>query len=161
MHTLYMQLITVVFHTIIMYVFLIFMLRFANKRQLGQLTLLDLVIVILLGSAIETAMVNANTSLLAGLTCATTLLITNRSITLLFCRSKRWRHIFGSGPILLVHNGRFIEEHLLRAGLTHEDAMQALRQRECDSLEYVRLAVMEVDGAINVVLRKSSLKDTN
>ncbi len=131
------------------------MLRFINKRQLGQLTLLDLVVVILIGSAVETAMVNANTSLIAGLICAATLLITNRIISLLFNRSKRWRHIFGSGPILLVHNGCFIEDHLKRAGLTHQDVMQALRQRECGMLEHVRFAVMEVDGAINVVLRKS------
>ncbi len=159
MHPSVMPYVTIVYHTIVMYIFLILMLRFVNKRQMGQLTILDLVIVILLGSAVETAMVNANTSLMAGVVCAVTLLITNRALSFFFCRSKHWRHIFGSGPILLVHNGQFVEEHLRRAGMTEQDVLQALRQRECNGLSNVRMAVMESDGAINVVKKKPIAKE--
>src|SRR5690348_18122795 len=105
---------TVAMHTLIIYLFLALTLRFISLRQLGQLTVIDLVIIILLGSAVETAMVAADTSLPAGLVSASVLLFTNRLLTWTFCRSKRLRHMAGSSAILLVHDGQFVEEHLRR-----------------------------------------------
>ncbi len=142
---------TVALHTAAIYLFLIFMLRAFNRRQLGQLTVIDLVIIILLGSAVETAMVNANTTLVAGLISAGTLLILNRLFGLLFFRSKRLRHIVTCGPVLLVHDGQFVDERLKRAGLTRADVMEALREHEQADIANIRFAVLETDGSINVV----------
>jgi len=144
-------LLPVILHTAVIYTFLILMLRFAGRRQLGQLTTIDLVIIILLGSAVETAMVNGNTSLPAGLACATTLLLLNRLISRLLLRSRRLRHLIDNGPMVLIHDGKFMDEHLRRAGLTRSDVMEALREREEGDVTQVRFAVLEVDGTINVV----------
>ena len=142
-------------HTCAIYLFLIVMIRFCNRRQLGQLTVIDLVIIILLGSAVETAMVNANTTLVAGLVCATTLMLLNTLVSRTLCRSKRLRHLVLQGPILLVHDGQFVESHLRRIGFTHEDVLEALRQREFCDVEDVRFAVLETDGEVNVIPMKA------
>ena len=144
-------LLPVTLHTILIYAFLMLMLRILGRRQLGQLTVLDFVVVILLGSAVETAMVNGNTSLQAGMVCAGTLLFCNRVFGIVFARSRRLRHLAGGGAILLVHNGHFIDEHLKRVGLTHADVLEALREREEPGVENIKLAVLETDGKINVV----------
>ncbi len=141
----------VAFHAIVIYLFLILGLRFTGRRQMGQLTVVDLVIIIMMGSAVETAMVAGNTSLLAGLVCAATLFLGNRLLTLAMLRSKRLRHLVVGGPVLLVHDGRIIEEHLRRTGLTEADVLEALRERENPSLDKVRFAVLETDGTINVI----------
>ena len=146
-----MQLLSVVLHTTVIYVFLMFMLHVIGRRQLGQLTVLDLVVVILLGSAVETAMVSGDTSLVAGLICAGTLLFLNRVFALTFGRARRLRHLACGGAVLLIHDGQFIEEHLRRVGLTHADVLEALREREQPGIENIKFAVMEVDGEINVV----------
>jgi uncharacterized membrane protein YcaP (DUF421 family) len=150
-------LLPVILHTSVIYTFLIFMLRFASRRQLGQLTAIDLVVIILLGSAVETAMVNGNTTLPAGLACATTLLLMNKLLSRLLLRSRRLRHLVANGPMILVHDGKFVDEHLRRAGLTREDIMEALREREEGDVSRVRFAVLEMDGTINVV----SMQATN
>jgi uncharacterized membrane protein YcaP (DUF421 family) len=137
--------------TFTVYVFLAVSMRLMSRRQLGQLTALDLLIIILLGSSVETAMVHGSTSLKAGLVSGTTLFITNYIVSHLMRRSRRFGHICGMGPLLLVHDGKFVEEHLRRSGLTHEDIYHALREREQASLENVRFAVLEPDGQINVV----------
>src|SRR5690349_2016932 len=98
-------------HTVAIYAFLVLALRLGNRRQLGQLTVLDLVIVILLGSAVETAMVAGNTTLPAGIVSAATLLLCNRLISLLALRSKMLSRLVNHGPVLLVHDGRFVEEN--------------------------------------------------
>jgi uncharacterized membrane protein YcaP (DUF421 family) len=150
-HALLAPLWPVVGHTIAIYLFLILTLRILGRRPLGQLTVIDLVIVMLLGSAVETAMVNGNTTLLAGLACASTLLLSDRLLAVLFWRSRWLRHFLGAVPILLVQDGQFIEEHLRRMGLTHADVLEALREREEPGIEQIKLAVLETDGTINVV----------
>lgn len=141
----------VAMHTVVIYFFLIFLMRTIGQRTLGQLSVVDLVIVIVMGSAVETAMVNGDTSLQAGLVCASTLLVANRTLAFFVVRSRRFRKLVVGNPMILVHNGKFIEDHLRRAGLTEEDVMEALREREENKLDDILFAILEVDGTINVV----------
>ncbi|HEY3781867.1 MAG TPA: YetF domain-containing protein [Fimbriimonadaceae bacterium] len=143
---------TVALHTLIIYLYLIVLVRIFSRRQLGQLTVIDLIVVILLGSAVETAMINGNTAIRAGLISAATLMLANFALSQVFLRIKRFRHLVGSGPVLIVHNGHYVDENLKRIGLTHDDVLEALRSRECAELADVRFAVMEVDGTVNVIL---------
>ena len=141
----------VAWHTLAIYVFLIVMFRVAGRRQLAQLNVIDLVIILVMGSAVETAMVAGDTSLQAGLVSAATLLIANRAIAWALCRSRRWRRLVTGDPILLVREGQFIEEHLHRAGLTHEDVLEALREREQCAIARVKFAVLETNGTVTVI----------
>ncbi len=126
-------------------------LRTVGRRQLEQLTVIDLVVILILGSAVETAMIHGDITLPAALVSVTTLLITNRLITWAFSRSKRLRHLFGGGPVLVVHNGRPVEAHLRRIGMTDADLQEALRGRGYDSTDGIRFAVLETDGTVSVV----------
>jgi uncharacterized membrane protein YcaP (DUF421 family) len=144
-------LVVVAASTAAIYLFLITLLRLAGRRQLAQLSALDLVVVLLLGSAVETAMIHGDTSLLAGLVSASTLLVLNRLLTLAFLRSKRLSQLVNGGPILLVHEGRVLESHLARVGLTTPDLDAALRGRGYDGPAGVEEAVLETDGTISVV----------
>jgi uncharacterized membrane protein YcaP (DUF421 family) len=143
----------IVLNTLAIYFFLIILLRLIGRRTLAQLSALDLVVIVLLGSAVETSMVRASTSIRAGFISASVLLVANAILSLAMRRWKRFRHILGGGPILLVHNGEFVPEHMRRAGLTMSDVRAALRAREVAHVEDVRFAVLETDGRINVVTK--------
>jgi len=136
--------------TAVIYVFLIIGLRVLSRRQLGQLTVLDLVVVLVLGSAVETAMIHGNTSLPVGLVSAATLLILNGALSVVL-RHPRLNHLVNGGPMLLVHDGAIVHEHLVRAGLTESDLGEALRARGFESVDGVRAAVLETDGTVSVV----------
>ncbi|GAC1419254.1 MAG: hypothetical protein NVSMB57_13650 [Actinomycetota bacterium] len=137
--------------TALIYVFLIVAIRVFGRRQTGQLTVLDMLFILLLGSAVETGLIHGNATLPVGLASAATLLLMNRLITFALLRSKRLRHIVNGGPLLLAQDGRFIEEHLRRAGMTDLDAEEALRRRGYDGLSQVRYAVLETDGTVSVI----------
>ena len=137
--------------TLAIYVFLNFLIRFFGKRQMAQLGPLDLAVFLTLGSAVETSMVRGSTSLKAGLVAATTLLIANKLMSVLYTRSKRFRRLMGCGPVVIVRHGVLIREAMKKLGLTEEDVMVALRLRECDDLSTVRYAFFETDGLINIV----------
>jgi uncharacterized membrane protein YcaP (DUF421 family) len=137
--------------TAVIYLFLIVLLRLFGRRELGQLSVIDLIVVLILGSAVETSMIHGNLTLPAGLTSASTLLVLNKLLTLIFLRSKRLRHLVGGGPILLVHDGKVVTEHLSRVGMTPADLAEAIRGRGYDDLSKVRFAVFEADGEVTVV----------
>src|ERR1700730_10048897 len=101
-----MGLLVVAATTAAIYLFLTASMRLLSRRQLGQLTVVDLVVVLVLGSSVETAMIHGDTSLPAGLVSATTLLATNRALTWAFGRSERLSRLVGAGPVLVVHDGR-------------------------------------------------------
>ena len=137
--------------TATIYLFLITLLRVFGRRQLAQLSALDLIVVLLLGSSVETAMIHGDLSLPAGLVSAGTLIVLNRLLTWVFLQSPRLSQLVNGGPILLVHEGRILDDHLRRVGLTRLDLDAALRGRGFAGPAGVRAAVLETDGSISVV----------
>ena len=89
----------------------------------------------------------------AGFSSAGTLLLMNRLLTAVFLRSERFCNLVGGGPVLLVHEGRRVEEHLRRVGMTHTDLEEALRARGYQGPADVREAILETDGSVSVIPR--------
>lgn len=140
-----------VLNTVVIYIFLIVAFRLLGRRQLGQLNVIDLVVILIMGSAVETAMIDGNISLPAGLVSAVSLLFVNRILAALAAKFKRFRRLVGGSPVVLVSHGHVIEESLRRTGLTKADLDEALRGRGCEDCSCVAYAVMEEDGQISVV----------
>jgi uncharacterized membrane protein YcaP (DUF421 family) len=145
------ELLIIAWHTLIVYVFLIVVIRTIGRRTLSQLSAIDLMVLLLLGSAVETSMVTASTALKGGFVAATVLLVANYLVTRLMLKSKRFRHLVNGGPILLVHDGAVVQENLWRVGFTVSDIKEAMREREIGALSDVRFGVLEPDGRINFV----------
>lgn len=146
-----MQLLTVALHTAVIVALLLAALRTFGRRSLLQLTIVQTVAVLLLGSAVETAMVAGDTSLAAGLVSAAVLLLLNRAISVAFARLPRLRHRVAGVPVLLVHDGRVQPRQLRRAGLTEADLEEALRERGEDDVTSLRAVVLEPNGAIHAI----------
>src|ERR1017187_6928492 len=87
--------------TAIIYVFLVAGLHLLGKRELGQMTIYDLVLIIVLGNAVQNAMMNNDNSLCGGLIASTVLLISNRLLNLALRRSKRLERMMVGEPLLI------------------------------------------------------------
>ena len=143
--------------TAVIYLFLIVGLRLLGKRELGQLSLYDLVMIIVLGNAVQNAMINNDNTLGGGLVAAIVLLVLNRLFNEILSRSKRVEHIMAGEPVLIVSDGKLLDGPMKRQGLTVEEVMAALREHGIDDLADVHLCVLEVDGSISVVPRQTQL----
>ncbi len=142
---------SVALHTFLVYLFLIFVLSLLGHRQSAELSITELVVIMIIGSSVETSMVAGNTSLLAGITSAGTLFVSNRGLSLLMERLPRLRRFVVGRAILLIYEGRLLPRHLAEAGLDEDDVREGLRERGYDDLAQVRMAVLEIDGTISVV----------
>lgn len=141
----------VVLRTSIVYLVVVVGLRFLGKRELGQMTIVDLVLLLTLSNAVQNAMTGPDTSLTGGLVSAATLLVLDRLFAFLNHRSPGLRHVFRGEPTLLIHEGQLLSAHLKREGIDEEDVHQALREHGIDDIARVRSAILEVDGSISVV----------
>jgi uncharacterized membrane protein YcaP (DUF421 family) len=137
--------------TAVVYVFLIGGLRLLGKRELGQMSLYDLVLVIILGNAVQNAMINNDNTLGGGIVAAIVLLGMNRALNAVLVRSKRLERALVGEPVLIVHDGHMLVDPMARQGITQEQLAAALREHGIDDVTAVRMAVLEVDGSISVV----------
>jgi len=135
----------------IIYVVVLVGIRLAGKREVGQMTPFDLVLLLLIANAVQNAMTGPDTSVTGGLVAAATLLVVNTVVTRLVWRHKRVRRWVEGTPTLLIHKGRLVSENLAREKVTIEELQQALREHGIASLAEVSLAVLEVDGSISVL----------
>lgn len=146
---------------IIVYVFLIVLLRITGKRQVGQLAPFDLVLLLVLSNAVQNSMNGGDNSLLGGLISATTLVAVNYLVGYITFRSKRAETLIEGRPVILIHNGHLFEDVMARAQLTHHELNSALRQAGCECVTDVHCAILENNGAISVTTRgKSSSSET-
>jgi uncharacterized membrane protein YcaP (DUF421 family) len=126
-------------------------MRVIGKRELGQMTLFDLVIILLIANAVQNAMVGPDTSLVGGLLAAFVLLATNRIFATLQLRGEWWGRLLEGTPTVLIAHGQFISANFRREGLDRAEVETAMREHGVASVDEVQLAVLETDGNIIIV----------
>lgn len=142
-----------VLRAVVVYAFLILLLRLTGKRQVGQLAPFDLVLLLVLSNAVQNSMNGGDNSLVGGLISAATLVLLNFAVGRATYRSKRLEALVEGRPQILVHNGKLFEDVLIRAQMTHHELNAALRRSGCTTVEDVHLAVLENNGQISVTPR--------
>jgi uncharacterized membrane protein YcaP (DUF421 family) len=138
---------------LIIYLFLIALLRLTGKRQVGQMSPFDLVLLLVLSNAVQNAMNGGDNSVIGGMVSAVTLVAANWIVGLLTYRNKKIEALVEGRPELLIHNGRLYQKALEHAKLTRHEVMNALRDAGCASVEDAHAAFLENDGTISVIPR--------
>jgi uncharacterized membrane protein YcaP (DUF421 family) len=142
---------SIVLRTLIVYGAVLIGLRLAGKREIGQMTPFDLVVILLIANAVQNAMVGPDTSVTGGLIAAGVLIVANYGVAQARERLPWLRRAVEGTPTLLINDGKFVSEHLRREGLEEEEVLMAIREHGVADLKDVRMAVLEVDGSISIV----------
>ena len=140
--------------SILVYGFLLLILRISGKRQVGQLAPFDLVLLLVLSNSVQNSMNAGDNSLIGGLISAVTLVSLNYAIGYMTFRSKKLEAVIEGRPEVVIHNGTLFTDVMAKAQLTHHELDSALRRAGCSSAGEVHLAVLEINGSISVVPHK-------
>lgn len=138
---------------VVVYAFLLVLLRLTGKRQVGQLAPFDLVLLLVLSNAVQNSMNGGDNSLIGGLISAATLVLLNFAVGQATYRSKGLEALVEGRPQVLIHNGKLFEEVLRRAQMTHHELQSALRRAGCTCAEEVHSAILENNGQISITPR--------
>jgi uncharacterized membrane protein YcaP (DUF421 family) len=141
---------------VIVYLFLLVAFRIAGKRELGQMTPFDLIVLLTISNVLQNAMIGNDNSLGGGIVGALTLFILNGVFARAMFRFPRFARVVEGEPTTLIRNGVIIEPNLRREVMTIEELQRALRKHGLDWNDVPRIqhALLELDGTVTVHLKE-------
>ena len=141
----------IIVRTVVVYWVVLFLLRVAGKRELGQMTPFDLVVILVIANAVQNAMTGGDNSLIGGVIAAATLTAVNIAVERWGDRIPILRRALASEPTLLLQDGKVIAPNLKKEHIELEEVEMAARQHGIADLSDVAAAVLEEDGSISII----------
>jgi len=145
-----MELLEVAGGSAALYVLIIVCLRLIGKKGLAEISLGDLVLIILIGEALGSIIPQEN-AFISAVVCIISLTIMNYLILNVAYRFKLIRDFLEGSPVVIVKNGRIFHKKMKEEKLTQDDLDEALREKGIKDIKSVETAVLETDGDINIV----------
>ena len=139
---------------LIVYFFLLLMFRVAGKRELGQMTPFDLVVLLTISNVLQNAMIGADNSLSGGLIGGLTLFVANGLVGRLTLHFPSIARLLEGKPTLLIEDGRVLRKNLRREVMTKAELERAVRKHDLDpetDLPLIKRALLEQDGSVTII----------
>lgn len=142
---------TVVIRTLVLYLFVMLLMRVMGKRQVGELQPFELVITILIADLAAVPMEATDIPLLHGLLPLTVLLIIELTVSYMSLHSQWFRRLVSGTPSILIENGRIVEKQLQKLRYNLNDLLEQLRMAGYPNIQDVEFAILETGGQLSVI----------
>ena len=137
--------------TIIIYILVLFVMRFMGKREIGQMQPFELVIAMMIADLAATPMSDVGTPILYGVIPILSLLMMHIIISVINLKCIKMREIICGKPRILIYRGKIDEEALVKENFTINELQERLRGNNINNLGDVEFAILETSGQISVV----------
>jgi uncharacterized membrane protein YcaP (DUF421 family) len=148
-----MDYLNIALKSIAVYAFIVAAIRLFGKKELAQLSVIDLVFILLISNAVQNAMVGDNTTLLGGLTAASGLFLTNFVLKKILFKHKGINKLIQGEPVMLIYKGKLRTKALNEVDISIPELEAAVRKQGVAEISKVDLAVLEIDGSISVIAK--------
>lgn len=138
------------------YIGLLILLRLAGKRSFGEMSPFDIVVLILVGGGLRSAMVGKDASLVGPFISVAAILVTDKVLSYLGAVSPMFDALLEGRSALLARAGRLVPGALRKHGISRAAFDRELRAHETVSLEDVEEAWLEANGRVTMIKRKNS-----
>jgi uncharacterized membrane protein YcaP (DUF421 family) len=144
-----------VFRAIALFCFVFLLTRIIGRRELSSLEPFDLILLIVIGDAIQQGLTQDDYSVTGALIVVGTFGILQVFVSYVSFRFPKLRPALDGEPIVVVQDGELIERNLKRERLTVEEIMAEARQQQVASLEEIAWAVLETNGKLSIIPKSS------
>lgn len=142
-----------VIRAVTVYLAVLILLRISGKRQMGQMSVIEFVAILLISNAVQNSMNGGDNSLVGGLLLAFVLVALSTVISYSTYKSRFFTSIFEGTPTLLVHKGKVIHKHLAKERMNEAELKALLRKEGLHHLSEIETAILEADGKLSVTKR--------
>jgi len=136
---------------IVLYAFIIFVLRITGRRELSSLSAVDLVLLIVLGDAIQQGLTQDDYSVTGAMIAVATIAALQVGTSYLSFRSERAKRVLEGYPIVIIQDGRLLDENLRRDRITPDDVAEEMRMQQIAKFDDVQWGILETNGQISFV----------
>ncbi len=141
----------IVLRTVVVYIAVFGLLRLAGKRELGQMSVTDLVVILVIANAVQNSLNGGDTSLIGGIVAAATLVAMNVILDRFGRRVPFLERLVRSEPTLLMQDGVFIDTNLEREDISRDEIAMSAREHGIGDMKQVSEAILEPDGSISII----------
>ncbi|MED4345697.1 MULTISPECIES: DUF421 domain-containing protein [Heyndrickxia] len=152
------NLLIIFFRTLLMYFAILIIFRLMGKREIGELSVLDLVVFIMIGEMAVVAIENHSEPVVNTLLPMVVLLGIQIALALFSLRSNRIRKLIDGKPSILINKGKIDEKEMRKQRYNFDDLLMQLRSKDIDNIADVEFAILETSGQLSVV-KKSKNKN--
>ena len=136
---------------IFLYGFVVLLIRVMGRRELSSLSPIDLVLLIVLGDAIQQGLTQDDYSITGAVIAISTIAAVQVLISYLSFRSKRARRVLEGEPIVIVQDGQLVEGNMKRERLTEDEVAEAMRKQQIAAVDNVEWGILESDGTMSFI----------
>ena len=144
------MIITIV-RTITIYIFIIFALRLMGKRQINQMQTSELVVTLIIAEIAAKPLGDTSQTLLTGVVPTIILVSCEIVASVIMLKSSKFRKIICGSPVMVIEDGKILQDKMKDLRLTTEDLCIQLRQQGVFSLDDVQYCIVETDGKISIL----------
>ncbi len=137
--------------SVAVYIFMVVAIRIFGKKELAQLSITDLVFILLISNSVQNAMVGSDSTLTGGLVSASSLFIVNYLFKYLLYRFPNLGSMVQGADMMLIYKGQVNQSNLAKARITMAELLEAVREHGVAEIREVDLAVLEADGNISII----------
>jgi uncharacterized membrane protein YcaP (DUF421 family) len=145
-----------VLRAIVLYAFIVLVMRVIGRRELSTMSPIDLILLIVLGDAVQQGLTQDDYSVTGAFIVVGTIAGLQMLSSYLGYRSKRLRHLLEGEPMIVIEDGRIIERNLRRERLTRDDVAEEMRSQQIASFDDVKWAILENNGTITFIKKSDS-----
>ena len=146
----------IVLRAALAFAFIFFLTRIVGRRELSSLEPFDLILLIVLGDAIQQGLTQDDYSVTGAIIVVSTFAVLQVGLSYISYRVRRLRPLLDGEPIVVVQDGKPIERNLHRERLTLEEVLTEARQQQISRLDEIAWAVLETSGKISIIPKSPS-----
>jgi uncharacterized membrane protein YcaP (DUF421 family) len=139
---------------LVIYAFLVLILRVGGRRELAQMNAFDLVVLLTLSNAVQNAIIGNDNSLLGGMIGATVLVLANVAVVRFLYAHRRLDRAIEGEPVWLVRDGQILSEALRRELITEDELLAAVRRQGVPSIRECDQVILETSGTVTVIPKR-------
>lgn len=157
----YIILAEIAFRTATMYLYTLFNIRIFRTRNVAQLTLSDLIIVIALGSAVGDPMMYVNVPLIQAMISITTIVMITKGISILVEHNNTIEKMIEGEEITIIKHGEMLKQNMRKANLSQDDLFARLRLHGVQNTGEITYAFLETSGLLSIIKAKVPIEGTS
>jgi uncharacterized membrane protein YcaP (DUF421 family) len=142
--------------SIVLYLFILLVTRVIGRRELSNLSPFDLILLIVLGDAIQQGLTQDDYSVTGAVIAVSTLASLQVLTSYVGFRSERARKVLEGLPIVMVEDGQLIEQNLSRERMNADEIAEEMRIQQIGSFNDLQWAILESNGSLSFIKKQSS-----
>jgi uncharacterized membrane protein YcaP (DUF421 family) len=141
----------IVIRAAVLFAFIMVLLRLVGRRELAEMEPSDLVLLVVIGDLVQQGITQSDTSMTGAALAISTVALLTVAVSYASYRVRRLRPILDGRPVVLIDDGRVLDENLRAEHITYDELRAEVRGQQIEHLEDVRWAILETSGSVSVI----------